>query len=66
MYEHAECVATRAFLKMVNLPFSLEQRPNAEFMSPTGQVPFLKLQNVLTPGFMEIVNFVAQKVSIYM
>ncbi|CAD5217771.1 unnamed protein product [Bursaphelenchus okinawaensis] len=61
LYEHAECVATRAFLKMVNLPFSLEQRPNAEFMSPDGTVPFLKLQKTLIYGFSNIVDFVAQK-----
>jgi len=61
LYEHADCVATRAFLKLVNLPFSIEQRPNAEFMSPNGVVPFLRLQSNLVPGFSNIVDLVAQK-----
>jgi hypothetical protein len=64
LYEFADCVATRAFLKLVNLPFSIEQRPNAEHMSPNGVVPFLRLQSTLTPGFMNIVELVAQKVNI--
>ncbi|KHN76196.1 Putative ATP-dependent RNA helicase [Toxocara canis] len=59
--EYADCVAARAFLRMVELPIRLEERPNAEFMSPTGKVPFLKLQNVIVPEFMPIVNFVAKK-----
>ncbi|CAD5222377.1 unnamed protein product [Bursaphelenchus xylophilus] len=61
LYEHAEWVAARAFLKMVNLPFGLEQRPNAEFMSPDGSVPFLKLQKTLVFGYLNIVEFVSQK-----
>ncbi|KAH7731652.1 metaxin 2 [Aphelenchoides avenae] len=61
LYEYAECVAVRAFLKMTGLPFRLEQRPNAEFISPNGKVPFLKLENTLIPGFSGIVEFVARK-----
>jgi metaxin len=62
LYEFADCVATRAFLKLVNLPFSIEQRPNAEHMSPNGVVPFLRLQSTLTSGFWNIVELVGQKV----
>jgi hypothetical protein len=47
---------------MVNLPFSIEQRPNAEFMSPNGVVPFLRLESTLTSGFSDIVDLVSQKV----
>uniref|UniRef100_A0A915CBT2 Thioredoxin-like fold domain-containing protein n=1 Tax=Parascaris univalens TaxID=6257 RepID=A0A915CBT2_PARUN len=59
--EYADCVAARAFLRMAELPIHLEERPNAEFMSPTGKVPFLKLQNIIVPEFIPIVDFVAKK-----
>lgn len=36
MPDCANCLSVRAFLKMLNLPFSVKFRPNAEFMSPTG------------------------------
>jgi len=61
LYEYADCVASRAFFKMASLPFRLEQRPNAEFMSPTGKVPFLKLQDVLVAEFGGIVEFAGKK-----
>ncbi|KAI6177296.1 Metaxin-2-like protein [Aphelenchoides bicaudatus] len=61
LYEFADCVSTRAFFKMVNLPFSLEQRPNSEYMSPNGVVPFLRMDSTLTAGFSEIVELVSQK-----
>ena len=63
LYEHAALVGTRAFLKMVDLPCNIEQRPNAEFMSPTsGLLPFIKVDNkTLVAGFSEIVELVAQK-----
>ncbi|TKR88525.1 hypothetical protein L596_012757 [Steinernema carpocapsae] len=61
LYEYADCLAVRAYLKMISLPFRLEQRPNAEFMSPTGKVPFLKLQEHLIAEFQPIVDCVAKK-----
>lgn len=48
---------------MAELPVRLEERPNAEFMSPSGKVPFLKLQAFLIPEFLPIVDFVAKRVS---
>lgn len=61
LYEYADCVAVRAFLKMAELPVRLEERPNAEFMSPTGKVPFLRLQSLLIAEFFPIVDFVARR-----
>ncbi len=49
-------------LKMCSLPYRVEQRPNAEFMSPTGRVPFLKVGERLVADFLPIVEFVAKKV----
>jgi hypothetical protein len=37
MYEYAECLAVRALLKMCKLPFRVEHRTNAQFMSPSGK-----------------------------
>lgn len=63
LYEYADCVAARAFLKMAGLPFRQEQRPNAEFMSPVpGKVPFLKLPNCLVAEFGGIVDAVTKRV----
>ncbi|KAI6235029.1 Metaxin-2-like protein [Aphelenchoides besseyi] len=61
LYEYAEIVGTQAFLKMVSLPVSIEHRPNAEFMSPNGSVPFIRLQSTLVAGFANIVEFVSQR-----
>ncbi|KAK0416154.1 hypothetical protein QR680_012319 [Steinernema hermaphroditum] len=61
LYEYADCLAVRAYLKMISLPFRLEQRPNAEFMSPTGKVPFLKVEEHLVADFQPIVDLVAKK-----
>uniref|UniRef100_A0A915D2A3 Metaxin n=1 Tax=Ditylenchus dipsaci TaxID=166011 RepID=A0A915D2A3_9BILA len=61
LYEYADCIAVRAFFKMAGLAFKLEQRPNAEFMSPTKRVPFLRLQNVLVAEFGSIIEFVGKK-----
>lgn len=63
LYEYADCVGARAFLKMAGLPFRQEQRPNAEFMSPLpGKVPFLKLPNALVAEFDGIVDAVTKRV----
>uniref|UniRef100_A0A914C212 Metaxin-2 n=1 Tax=Acrobeloides nanus TaxID=290746 RepID=A0A914C212_9BILA len=62
LYEYADCVGARAFLKMAGLPFRQEQRPNAEFMSPLpGKVPFLKLPNALVAEFDGIVDAVTKR-----
>ncbi|KHJ95729.1 hypothetical protein OESDEN_04315 [Oesophagostomum dentatum] len=60
-YEYAECLAAQAFLRMVNLSYFVKQRPNAEFISPTGKVPLLKVRRTLVPEFSGIVDFVAKK-----
>ncbi|EJW85800.1 hypothetical protein WUBG_03290 [Wuchereria bancrofti] len=61
LYEYADCVAVQTLLKMANLPVRLEERPNAEFMSPTGKVPFLKLQSFLVSEFLPVVDFLAKR-----
>ncbi|EFO23963.1 metaxin 2 [Loa loa] len=61
LYEYADCLAVRTLLRMAKLPIRLEERPNAEFMSPTGKVPFLKLQSFLIPEFLPVVDFLAKR-----
>ena len=57
---------------MAQLPFSVKQRPNAEFISPSGfikinsllfvgKLPLLKIQKTLVTGFNDIVDFVSKK-----
>lgn len=59
--EYADSLSAQTFLRMAGLPYHIRQRPNAEFISPTGKVPFLKLKNILVAEFTGIVNFVAKK-----
>ncbi|KAK9679772.1 Thioredoxin-like [Popillia japonica] len=58
---NANCLAVQAFLRMCNLDVQIEQRPNAEFMSPTGKVPFIKCGAFLVAELEGIVTFVGQK-----
>ena len=41
--DNANCLAVQAFLHMCNLDFTIEMRANAENMSPSGKVPFIKV-----------------------
>ncbi|KAI4468130.1 metaxin related [Holotrichia oblita] len=59
--DNANCLAVQAFLRMCNLDFQTEQRPNAEFMSPTGKVPFIKCGAFLVAELEGIVTFIGQK-----
>lgn len=59
--DNASCLAVQAFLKMCNLPFEVEMRWNAEFMSPSGRVPFIKCGAFVVSELEPIVQFVANK-----
>ena len=41
--DNATCLAVQAFLHMAGLDFTIEMRSNAENMSPSGKVPFIKV-----------------------
>ena len=41
--DNANCLAVQAFLHMCNLDFTIEMRSNAENMSPSSKVPFIKV-----------------------
>ncbi|XP_055334632.1 metaxin-2-like [Paramacrobiotus metropolitanus] len=51
LHEQAECLATQAFLRMHGLKFVLDERSNAEFISVSGKLPLLKVENHFVAGF---------------
>ncbi|XP_045457536.1 uncharacterized protein LOC123667741 [Melitaea cinxia] len=59
--DNASCLAVQAFLKMCSLPFEVEMRWNAEFMSPSGRVPFIKCGAFVVSELEPIVHFAANK-----
>ncbi|KAK3085877.1 hypothetical protein FSP39_009965 [Pinctada imbricata] len=59
--DYANCLSVRAFLKMCKLPFSRDPRTNAEEMSPSGYLPFIKAGSFLVAGFDPIVGFVKRR-----
>ncbi|CAL7934869.1 unnamed protein product [Xylocopa violacea] len=59
--DNANCLAVQAFLKMCGLEFQIEPRSNAEYMSPSGRVPFIKCGAFLISEFDNIVSFIGNK-----
>uniref|UniRef100_A0A224XEA7 Putative mitochondrial outer membrane protein n=1 Tax=Panstrongylus lignarius TaxID=156445 RepID=A0A224XEA7_9HEMI len=57
----ANCLAVQAFLKMCQLKFTVAYRVNAEDMSPSGRVPFIKCGACLVSDLEPITSFVANK-----
>jgi len=60
LYEYAETLAARTFLKMAQLPFRLEGRANAEFISTTNRVPVLAYDDRVVSGTEAIIEFAAE------
>ncbi|XP_063908504.1 metaxin-2-like isoform X2 [Zophobas morio] len=59
--DNANCLAVQAFLKMCNLDFQVEPRANAEAMSPSGKVPFIKAGAFVISELEPIVQFINNK-----
>ncbi|XP_042871433.1 metaxin-2-like isoform X2 [Penaeus japonicus] len=59
--DNAHCLAVQAFLKMCRLNYALDMRGNAEHMSPSGRVPFIKAGAFVVAELDPIVAFVANK-----
>jgi len=59
--DNACCLAVQAFLHMADLGFTVEMRPNAEAMSPSGRLPFIKAGNFIVAELDPIVSFVNTK-----
>ncbi|KAJ6660761.1 hypothetical protein lerEdw1_017387 [Lerista edwardsae] len=59
--DNAACLAVQAFLQMCDLPVKLVCRANAEYMSPSGKVPFIHVGNQVVSELGPIVQFVKAK-----
>ncbi|XP_069112276.1 metaxin-2-like isoform X1 [Argopecten irradians] len=59
--DQAACLSVKTFLHMCGLNYREELRTNAEEMSPSGKVPFIKVGPFLTSEFDPIVAFVNQR-----
>ncbi|KAG8195296.1 hypothetical protein JTE90_028444 [Oedothorax gibbosus] len=53
----AACLSVKAFLRMCELAFQVEMRTNADLMSPTGSVPFLRCGNMVVADVEPIIEF---------
>uniref|UniRef100_A0A8C9FKS3 Metaxin 2 n=1 Tax=Pavo cristatus TaxID=9049 RepID=A0A8C9FKS3_PAVCR len=59
--DNAASLAVQAFLQMCNLPVRVVCRANAEYMSPSGKVPFIHVGNQVVSELGPIVQFVKAK-----
>ncbi|XP_014783077.1 metaxin-2 [Octopus bimaculoides] len=59
--DSANCLSVKTFLKMCGLNFNLELRVNAEEMSPSGKIPFIKVGPFLISEMDPIIAFVNTK-----
>ncbi|KAJ7380133.1 Metaxin-2 [Desmophyllum pertusum] len=57
----ASCRSTEAYLRFCGLAHEVKSRRNAEFMSPTGKVPFLTADRELIGDFQGIASFIEAK-----
>ncbi|XP_023329232.1 metaxin-2 [Eurytemora carolleeae] len=59
--DNASTMAVQAFLHMAGLDFVVEMRSNAEEMSPSGRLPFIKAGAFVVAEMDPIVSFVNTK-----
>jgi len=58
---NASSLAVQAFLRMCGLNFEIEMRKNAEHMSPSGNIPFVRCGAFVISEFDPIVSLVSNK-----
>ncbi|XP_028662073.1 metaxin-2 [Erpetoichthys calabaricus] len=59
--DHASSLAVQAYLRMCTLPVQVACRANAEYMSPSGKVPFIHVGNQVVSELGPIVQFTKAK-----
>lgn len=59
--DSANCLSVKAFLRMCQLNFQVEMRTNAEYMSPSGHIPFVRCGSLVVAGFEPVVSLVRNK-----
>ncbi|XP_077868283.1 metaxin-2-like [Saccoglossus kowalevskii] len=57
--EAAKCLAVKTYLHMCDIKFHLELRTNAEQMSPSGGIPFVKVGPHIVAEFEPLLEFYA-------
>ena len=60
--DNANCLSVQAFLHMCRLGFTIQMRSNAEQMSPSGRLPFVRAGKFVVAEMDPIVAFVDTKV----
>ncbi|XP_057369326.1 metaxin-2-like [Daphnia carinata] len=61
LQDQANSLAVQVFLRMCGLEFQVEMRSNAEHMSPSGKLPFIKCGAFVVADLDPVVSFVANK-----
>lgn len=59
--DSASCLSVAAFLRMCGLEYRKDERANAEYMSPSGKVPFIKAGAFVVAELDHIITFVGHK-----
>ncbi|CAG0914087.1 unnamed protein product [Notodromas monacha] len=59
--ESSSCLAVQAFFRMCGLRYKLQMRINAESMSPSGKIPFIRCGKAVVSELDPIVSFVAHR-----
>lgn len=61
LHESANCRAVETFFKMARIEYHIEQRANAEFMSPSNKVPLVACGSFLLTDLERIAAFFKEK-----
>lgn len=61
MHDFASCLSVKTFLNMLGLKFQTELRSNAEYMSPSGKVPFIQVDSLLVSELEPIIAVASAK-----
>jgi len=59
--DNASSLSVQAFLRMCNLKYEVEQRINADEMSPSGRIPFVKCGAFLISELEPLISFLENK-----
>ncbi|XP_007542598.1 metaxin-2 isoform X1 [Poecilia formosa] len=60
--DHASSLSVQAYLRMCGLPIQVVCRYNAEYMSPSGKIPFIHVGNQVVSELGPVVQFTKAKV----
>jgi hypothetical protein len=58
----ADCLAVESLLRILKVPFTSQERYNAEYMSVSGELPVLRSNHKVVEGFYNIRSFLISEV----